>query len=114
MLGDLFGATGASTGLDLFSGTTRVAQEFKRRGAEVWAVDSAAYSRIFAECYVATDAGKVDRAEIEGNVAEVCHFAVTSLVQDLARLRVRLWIAGGRLRRRERSQNALGEGRIDP
>src|SRR4051794_512445 len=44
----------------------------------------------------------------EGNLAEVRHFAVTSFVQDLAGLRVRLRIAGGRLRRCERSQNALG------
>ena len=40
VLGDMLAASGASTALDLFTGTTRVAQEFKRRGAQVTAVDS--------------------------------------------------------------------------
>ena len=49
-------AAGAATALDLFTGTTRVAQAFKRTGAHVTAVDSARYSEVFAQCYVATDA----------------------------------------------------------
>ena len=39
-----------------FTGTTRVAQAFKRAGAHVTAVDTARYSEVFAQCYVATDA----------------------------------------------------------
>ena len=61
VLGDLFERSGSMTGLDLFTGTTRVAQEWKRRGGHVTAVDLARYSEILAECYVATDAGEVDR-----------------------------------------------------
>jgi adenine-specific DNA-methyltransferase len=49
-------ASGARSALDLFTGTTRVAQAFKRAGLAVTAVDSARYSEVFARCYVATDA----------------------------------------------------------
>src|SRR5207249_2542005 len=47
-LGALLDAAGAATALDLFTGTTRVAQEWKRRGAEVWAVDLARYAHVLA------------------------------------------------------------------
>jgi adenine-specific DNA-methyltransferase len=53
-------ASGATTALDLFTGTTRVAQAFKACGAAVTAVDSARYAEVLARCYVATDADKVD------------------------------------------------------
>ena len=62
VLGDLFSRSGAATAVDLFTGTTRVAQEWKRRGAFVTAVDSARYSAVLGECYIGTDAGQVDRA----------------------------------------------------
>ena len=68
VLGELLARSGAATAIDLFTGTTRVAQEFKRRGAEVWAVDSGAYSQVFAECYVATDAERVDLAVLEAAI----------------------------------------------
>ena len=61
VLGDIAIAAGARTTLDLFTGTTRVAQEFKRRGLEVTAVDSATYAEVLAGCYVATDAIAVDK-----------------------------------------------------
>lgn len=64
VLGDLFAASHARRALDLFTGTTRVAQEFKRRGGEVTAVDTARYAQVFAECYVVTDAATVDRREL--------------------------------------------------
>ncbi len=48
-------AAGAATALDLFCGTTRVAQAWKRLGIEVTAVDSARYAHVLARCYVATD-----------------------------------------------------------
>jgi adenine-specific DNA-methyltransferase len=57
VLGEL--AAGARTAVDLFTGTTRVAQELKRRGTFVWAVDSARYSEVLARCYVETDASSV-------------------------------------------------------
>jgi adenine-specific DNA-methyltransferase len=61
VLGALFTASGAKTALDLFAGTTRVAQEFKRRGAIVTAVDTARYSEAFARCYITTDSTSVDK-----------------------------------------------------
>ncbi|MDQ1415606.1 MAG: adenine-specific DNA-methyltransferase, partial [Acidimicrobiaceae bacterium] len=48
--------------MDLFTGTTRAAQEWKRRRAEVWAVDLARYAEVLGGCYIATDADRVDRA----------------------------------------------------
>jgi adenine-specific DNA-methyltransferase len=70
-LGDLCERAGARTALDLFTGTTRVAQEFKRRGARVWAVDSARYSEALARCYVATDASAVDEAALAAALARL-------------------------------------------
>jgi adenine-specific DNA-methyltransferase len=60
VLGAICEAVGATRCLDLFTGTTRVAQEFKRRGAHTTAVDSARYAYEFARCYVETDAARVD------------------------------------------------------
>lgn len=60
VLGAIAGAVGARSALDLFSGTTRVAQELKRGGTHVTAVDSARYAEIFARCYIASDADHVD------------------------------------------------------
>ena len=64
VLGDLLALSGAETALDMFTGTTRVAQEFKRRGAHVTAVDTARYSEIFAQCHIATDAADVDKDDL--------------------------------------------------
>jgi adenine-specific DNA-methyltransferase len=64
-------AAGARTALDLFTGTTRVAQAFKRAGAYVTAVDTARYSEIFARTYVATDATSVDLAELTAILADL-------------------------------------------
>jgi len=68
-LTSLFQASGARTALDLFTGTTRVAQAFKRAGAEVTAVDCTRFAAVFAACYVATDAGTVDGRVLEEAVA---------------------------------------------
>ena len=64
VLGDLLARAGATTAVDLFTGTTRVAQEWKRRGAVVTAVDSARYSAVLAECYIATDAHEIDQGAL--------------------------------------------------
>jgi adenine-specific DNA-methyltransferase len=64
VLGDLLSRSGAETALDLFTGTTRVAQEFKRRGAQVTAVDTARYSEIFAQCHIEIDAANVDKDDL--------------------------------------------------
>lgn len=70
-LGRLFGQAGAGTALDLFTGTTRVAQEFCRRGGWVACVDTAAYSEVLAQCYVELDADAVDPAEVDEALARL-------------------------------------------
>jgi adenine-specific DNA-methyltransferase len=50
-------AAGASSALDLFTGTTRVAQAFKSLGIRTVAVDSSRSAAVLARCYIATDAG---------------------------------------------------------
>jgi len=64
VLGAMATAVDASTAVDLFTGTTRVAQEFKRRGMTVTANDIASYSEVLSDCYIATDAAAVDLDEV--------------------------------------------------
>jgi adenine-specific DNA-methyltransferase len=64
VLGELLTRSGARTALDMFTGTTRVAQEWKKRGAHVTAVDVARYSAVLAECFISTDAREVDVQEL--------------------------------------------------
>jgi adenine-specific DNA-methyltransferase len=64
VLGEIASAVDARTALDLFTGTTRVAQEFKRRGLHVTAVDVATYSERLAQTYIRTDARDVDEAAL--------------------------------------------------
>jgi len=70
-LGRLFEATGARSALDLFTGTTRVAQEFAARGGQVTCLDTAAYAEVFAQCYVVTDATLVDPDEVADALARL-------------------------------------------
>ncbi|WP_183095830.1 DNA adenine methylase [Nocardioides stalactiti] len=69
VLGDLAVAAGARTALDLFTGTTRVAQELKRRGITVTANDLASYSAVLGDCFIATDAETVDRTRLDQALA---------------------------------------------
>jgi adenine-specific DNA-methyltransferase len=71
VLGDLLERAGATTALDMFTGTTRVAQEWKRRGAHVTAVDSARYSAVLADCYIGTDAGEVNKAALREVISQL-------------------------------------------
>jgi len=71
VLGDLFAKSGAKSAVDLFTGTTRVAQEFKRRGGLVTAVDLARYSKVFADCWIKTDGSTVDRREVEDAIGHL-------------------------------------------
>lgn len=71
VLGSIWAAVGASTGIDLFTGTTRVAQEFKRRGGRVVAVDSARYAHLFARTYIELDGTEVDHATVAAAVDEL-------------------------------------------
>jgi adenine-specific DNA-methyltransferase len=68
-LTELARASGARTGLDLFCGTTRVAQAWKALGLTVTAVDSARTAAVLARCYVATDPSA--RPGLRDEVADV-------------------------------------------
>ncbi|WP_099332471.1 DNA adenine methylase [Actinomyces minihominis] len=70
-IGDLYEASGAETALDLFTGTTRVAQELCQRGAFTTAVDTATYSEVLAQCFVETDVAEVDIEEVEAVLARL-------------------------------------------
>ncbi len=71
VLGAMASAVEATTALDLFTGTTRVAQEFKRRGIDVTAADIATYSEVLAQCYISTDARQVDATALDAALAEL-------------------------------------------
>ena len=61
-------ASGARTALDLFTGTTRVAQAFKAQGVHVTAVDSARYAEAFARTYIETDGAATDAGELRAAI----------------------------------------------
>ena len=71
VLTELFERSGARSALDLFTGTTRVAQAFKAAGASVTAVDTARYSEVFARTWIETDADDVDLDELSAVVDEL-------------------------------------------
>ncbi len=56
---------GARTALDLFTGTTRVAQGLKAAGFEVTTNDTASYSEVLGRAYIATDARTVNTARVQ-------------------------------------------------
>ena len=71
VLSAVFESSGATTALDLFTGTTRVAQAFKASGGEVTAVDCTRFASVFAACYVASDARTVDHGALAQALAEL-------------------------------------------
>ncbi len=71
VLSEICRAAGARTALDLFTGTTRVAQAFKAQGVHVTAVDSARYAHVFARTYVEADAASTDVGALEAAVASL-------------------------------------------
>ena len=64
-------ASGARTALDLFTGTTRVAQAFKAHGVHVTAVDSARYAHTFARTYIEADAAATDAGALRAAVTHL-------------------------------------------
>ncbi len=62
---DLFLRSGCTTALDLFTGTTRVAQALKRNGASVTAVDTARYSEVFGRCWISLCVSEIDDRELD-------------------------------------------------
>jgi adenine-specific DNA-methyltransferase len=73
VLGAIASAVEAETAIDLFSGTTRVTQEFKRRGVDVTAADLATYSEVLALCYIVADARDVNGDELTAVLDELAH-----------------------------------------
>jgi adenine-specific DNA-methyltransferase len=71
VLSRICAASGARTALDLFTGTTRVAQAFKAQGVEVTAVDTARYAHVFAQCYIEADAAAVDMPALTAAIAHL-------------------------------------------
>jgi adenine-specific DNA-methyltransferase len=65
VLTQILGALEGRRALDLFTGTTRVAQAMKGLGMEVTALDAARYSEVFARCYIETDAHGIDARELD-------------------------------------------------
>ena len=71
VLTELFQLSGARTALDLFTGTTRVAQAFKQHGGEVTAVDTARYSEVFGRTWIEADADTFDHRALREALAEL-------------------------------------------
>lgn len=71
VLGDIAARIEADTAVDLFTGTTRVAQEFKRRGLMVTATDIATYSQVLSDCYIATDGDAIDLVELDAEIGRL-------------------------------------------
>ncbi len=65
------GSLSARTAVDLFTGTTRIAQALKRLGTFVTAVDTARYSEVFARCYVEADADAIDHHHVDAALAHL-------------------------------------------
>lgn len=70
-LNDIIVRLGARTAIDLFTGTTRVAQGFKQNGVVVTAVDVATYAHIAAQCYIETDSASINSQELHDIVHEL-------------------------------------------
>ena len=94
VLGELLDRAGAATALDLFTGTTRVAQEWKRRGAHVTAVDSARYAAVLAECYIEVDAREVDLVALGGVISHLQAGRGVDPVRGLDQGREQQWLPG--------------------
>ena len=71
VLAEICRASGARTALDLFTGTTRVAQAFKAQGVHVTAVDSARYAHAFARTYIEADAAATDMGALRAAVTHL-------------------------------------------
>ena len=71
VLTELFQLSGAETALDLFTGTTRVAQAFKQHGGQVTAVDTARYSEVFGRTWIETDADTFDHRALADALADL-------------------------------------------
>ena len=82
VLAELCERAGAARALDLFTGTTRVAQAFKATGATVTAARQHPLASTLAACYVATDARAVDTAALERHPGAAQRAARAGRVRD--------------------------------
>lgn len=64
-------ASEARSAVDLFTGTTRVAQTFKRLGMQTIATDVASYSEVFAKTWIELDGDLVNRHELTDALAHL-------------------------------------------
>ena len=64
-------ASGAKTALDLFTGTTRVAQAFKKLGMNVTASDVASYAECFGKTWIELDGASANHKELAQALAEL-------------------------------------------
>ena len=64
VLETLFTTSKATTAVDLFTGTTRVAAAMKQIGMHVTAVDTASYSEVFSKSFIELDGQNVDLREL--------------------------------------------------
>jgi len=71
VLSQLGQASGAKTALDLFTGTTRVAQAFKKLGMNVMASDVASYAECFGKTWIELDGDSVNHRELALALAEL-------------------------------------------
>lgn len=71
LLSSLAAASGAQTALDLFTGTTRVAQAFKRQGLTVSAVDLASYSEVFSRTWISINADTANQTELTAALVDL-------------------------------------------
>ena len=70
VLSQLAEASGAKTALDLFTGTTRVAQAFKKLGMNVTASDVASYAECFGKTWIELDGDSANHKELAEALAE--------------------------------------------
>ena len=78
VLETLFAASKATTAVDLFTGTTRVAAAMKQLGMQVTAVDTASYSEIFSKTFIELDATGKDLSELADAVQSLNALSGTS------------------------------------
>ena len=71
VLTQLAQASRAKTALDLFTGTTRVAQAFKKLGMNVTASDVASYAECFGKTWIELDGSSVNHPELAMALAEL-------------------------------------------
>lgn len=78
VLETLFAASKATSAVDLFTGTTRVAAAMKQLGMQVTTVDTASYSEVFSKTFVELDATDADLRELADAVKSLNELSGTS------------------------------------